>query len=125
MIEAGSPVEFVFLADILNTGKPLQLLPQLGRRDFRLTWYELAGTGSVDPWIKHEISPNCCGHGIGAGDVNGDVRMDIITPEGWFEAPHDPRNGDGWPELITGKRYYAHEHDPGATSRLECIGTKR
>ncbi|HEV2498222.1 MAG TPA: VCBS repeat-containing protein, partial [Terriglobia bacterium] len=27
-------------------------------------------------------------------------------------------NGDGRPELITGKRYYAHEHDPGANEPL-------
>jgi len=147
-----------------------------------------------DPWIKHEISPRSYGHGIGAGDVNGDGRTDIITPKGWFEAPPDPRrgkwtfheefdlgatgfiyvtdvnndgvpdlitslghdygifwmeqkrevagkrtwvkhlidnawsqshamtladlNGDGRPELITGKRYYAHEHDPGANEPL-------
>ncbi len=26
--------------------------------------------------------------------MNGDKRNDIITPQGWFEAPPDPRNGD-------------------------------
>jgi VCBS repeat protein len=194
LIDSRSPVEFVFLVDILNTGKPLQLLPQFGDPNVPLTWYELAGTGAADPWIKHEISPKSYGHGIGAGDVNGDSRTDIITPKGWFEAPVDPRNGrwtfhpefdlgatgfiyaldvngdelpdlvtglghdygiswyeqkkdaagnrtwqkhlidnawsqahamtladlngDGRPELITGKRYYAHEHDPGANEPL-------
>jgi FG-GAP-like repeat len=193
-IESGSPVEFVFLADILNTGKPLQLLPQFGDRNFPLTWYELRGKGGDDAWIKHEISPNSYGHGIGAGDVNGDGRTDIITPQGWFEAPADPRtgqwifhaefdlgtvgfihvhdvngdgladlvttaahdygifwyeqkrnaagkrvwekhmidnawsqahaltladlNGDGRIDLVTGKRYYAHDHDPGANEPL-------
>ena len=194
IIEAGSPVEFAFLVDILNTGKPLQVLPQFGDPQFPLTWYELAEKGARDPWIKHEISPNSFGHGIGAGDVNGDARTDIITPKGWFEAPPDPRkgewtfhpefdlgrtgfihtedingdgtpdlvtslahdygifwyeqkkdkagkrtwvkhliddgwseahamtladlNGDGRRELITGKRFYAHEHDPGANEPL-------
>jgi FG-GAP-like repeat len=193
IIETGSPVEFVFLVDILNTGKPLQLLPQFGDRNFPLTWYELGGKGAADPWIKHEVSPNSYGHGIGAGDVNGDGRTDIITPQGWFEAPADPRNGqwtfhaefdlgatgfiytmdvnedgvpdlvtsmahdygifwyeqkisrgkrtwvrhlidnawsqahaltladldgDGRLELVTGKRYYAHDHDPGANEPL-------
>ena len=45
LIENRSPVEFVFLVDILNSGKPLQLLPQFGNPKFPLTWYELAGKG--------------------------------------------------------------------------------
>ena len=194
LIETRSPVEFVFLVDLLNTGKPLQLLPQFGDPNVPLTWYELAGKGSQNPWIRHEVSSRSYGHGIGVGDVNGDGRTDIITPKGWFEAPPDPRNGewkfheefdlgdtgfiyvadvnndgipdlitslghdygifwleqkrdaagkrswkkhlidnawsqahamtladlngDGRLELITGKRYYAHEHDPGANETL-------
>lgn len=130
------------------------------------------------------------GHGIGAGDVNGDGRTDIITPKGWFEAPADVHsgewkwhpdfdlgvtgfiyvldvngdgrndlvtsaahdygvfwmeqganhqwtkhmiddtwsqahamtmidlNGDGKPDFLTGKRYMAHDHDPGAREPL-------
>jgi FG-GAP-like repeat/FG-GAP repeat len=194
ILDTGSPVEFAFLVDILNTGKPLQVLPQFGTRDYPLKWYELAGEGSADAWIKHEVSPMSWGHGIGAGDVNGDGRTDIVTPQGWFEAPSDPRNGkwtfhpefnlgetgfifvedvnrdgvpdlvttlgheygifwyeqkrgpsgtrswekhliddgfsqahamtvvdlngDGRRDLVTGKRFYAHEHDPGANEPL-------
>jgi len=93
VIESRSPVEFVFLVDLLNTGKPQQLLPQFGDEKFPLTWYELSGKGGDSAWIPHAISPKSYGHGIGAGDVNGDGRTDIITPKGWFEAPPDPRNG--------------------------------
>ncbi len=194
VIEKRAPVEFAFLVDILNTGKPRQVLPQFGDKNFPLTWYEIEGKGNDAHWVGHIVSPRSYGHGIGAGDVNGDGRTDIITPQGWFEAPPDPRNGqwifhpefdlgatgfiyvmdvngdglpdivtslghdygifwmeqkkddqgnrtwvkhmidnawsqahamtiadlkgDGNPVLITGKRYYAHEHDPGANEPL-------
>ena len=45
--------------------------------------------------MKHVVSAKSYGHGIGAGDVNGDGRNDILTPEGWFEAPADPRQATG------------------------------
>ncbi|PYV12129.1 MAG: VCBS repeat-containing protein [Acidobacteria bacterium] len=93
VIQSGYPVEFAFLVDLLNTGKPQQLLPQFGDEKAPLAWYELTGTGAEAQWVKHEVSPQSYGHGIGAGDVNGDGRTDILTPKGWFEAPPDPRNG--------------------------------
>ncbi len=194
IIESRASVEFAFLVDILNTGQRRQLLPQFGNRNVPLAWYEPAGKGEKPGWIRHVISPRSYGHGIGAGDVNGDGRTDILTPLGWLEAPPDPRrgpwpfhaefdlgevgfiyvhdvNGDGLPdlvcsaahgyglfwweqrknaagrriwvkhliddawsqahaltlvdlnsdgrlELVTGKRYYAHQSDPGANEPL-------
>jgi len=35
------------------------------------------------------------GHGIGAGDINGDGRTDVVGPHGWAEAPVNPRT-DRW-----------------------------
>ena len=112
VIESRSPVEFAFLVDILNTGKPQQLLPQFGDPNFPLTWYELSGKGGDSAWIGHVVSPKSYGHGIGAGDVNGDGRTDIITPKGWFEAPPDPRNGQ-W--------IFHPEFDLGATGFIYTL----
>ena len=89
-----------------------------------MSWYELVGKGSDAKWVRHIVSQNSYGHGIGLGDVNKDGRNDILTPKGWFEAPADPRegkwifhpefdlgstgfiyvedvNGDGLPDLVT------------------------
>ena len=43
--------------------------------------------------MKHVVSTRSYGHGIGAGDVNGDKRNDILTPQGWLEAPRRSARG--------------------------------
>ena len=105
-IQRGSPVEFVFLVDVTNSGQPRQLLPQFGDEKFALSWYELVGKGDGAKWVRHIVDDHSYGHGIGLGDVNKDGRNDILTPKGWFEAPVDPRNG---------KWIFHAEFDLGAT----------
>ena len=82
VIDMAGPVEFVFLVDLDNDGKARELLPQYGGK-VSTAWFGLEG----GKWVKHEVSPANHGHGIGAGDINKDGRMDILTPEGWLEAP--------------------------------------
>jgi hypothetical protein len=89
-IETGYHVEFAFLVDLDNDGQAREILPEFGDANAPLAWYESKDGGVV----KHVVSQRSYGHGIGAGDVNGDGRNDILTPKGWFEAPANPRSGD-------------------------------
>ena len=84
-IDKGFPTEFALLVDLDNDGKARELLPEFDRPAAPLNWYGL----EAGMWIKHTVSDHSYGHGIGAGDVNGDGRNDILTPRGWFEAPAD------------------------------------
>jgi hypothetical protein len=92
-IDAVGPTEFAFLVDLNNDGKALEILPQFtGAGKAPLTWYELVN----GKWVKHVVSSRSYGHGIGAGDVNGDKRNDIVTPGGWLEAPENIRMEGEW-----------------------------
>jgi hypothetical protein len=91
-IDNSGPVEFAFLVDLNNDGKAQELLPEFDRANVPLAWFELLG----GKFVKHVVSQQSYGHGIGVGDVNKDGRNDILTPKGWLEAPADPRAPGDW-----------------------------
>src|SRR4051794_24867358 len=91
-IDASGPTEFAFAVDLTNNGAAKDLLPEFDRADCPLAWFE----NVKGKWVKHVVNQRSFGHGIGAGDVNGDGRNDILTQKGWLEAPTDPRGSQPW-----------------------------
>ena len=84
-VNSGFSVEFAVLADVNNDGRALEIVAQ--ENGTGQSWYEVRNGA----WVRNVVSDRSYGHGIGAGDVNGDKRTDILTPRGWLEAPADPR----------------------------------
>ena len=120
-INAGFNVEFAILADIDNDGKAHEVVAQ--ENGTGQSWYEVKDGA----WVKHVVSDRTYGHGIGAGDVNGDKRTDVLTPRGWLEAPAEPRSGNWtfhpvWEAINLPATPAPTPPKPGAPPRVSELG---
>ncbi len=86
--------ECAVAVDLNGDGVP-EVLPNSVQN---VVWYELKRNGSSQgEFKKHDfgaLSKSSAGHGVGTGDVNGDGRVDLLTPKGWFEGPEQPASGE-------------------------------
>jgi FG-GAP-like repeat len=81
-------IEASWMVDLSGDGVP-DVLPNTVNT---VVWYEviMRPDGKGHGLKKHDFGTQAAGHGVGSGDVNGDGRVDLLTPKGWFEAPADP-----------------------------------
>lgn len=92
-VDVPGPSEAAAMVDLTGDGIP-DVLPNPVNV---VAWYEVArkADGKGFDIKKHDFGTEAAGHGIGSGDVNGDGRVDLLTPKGWFEAPADPSH-EAW-----------------------------
>ncbi len=89
--------EIAIFKDINADGKPDAVFIGGGA----VCWASVDPANPTAPWIVHPVSQHGYGvvaqHGIGAGDINGDGRMDIVSPYDWWEHPPQGTADGPWP----------------------------
>lgn len=81
--------------DLFKDGDPVFVMGVEGR----MSWVEVA-KDPTQPWTVHALDASNQGagqfhHGLGVGDLSGDGRNDVITPQGWWEQPEMGRKHVG------------------------------
>jgi hypothetical protein len=88
--------EIVLMKDLDKDGKPEIVFGGGGV----YAWARPDPANPTAVWTSHSISvqgqPAVPPHGIGVGDINGDGRLDVVAPFGWFEQPAGGISASPW-----------------------------
>jgi hypothetical protein len=85
------------MKDLDGDGQP-EIIFGMGGVGGTLAYAKPDPANPTAPWPVHAISEPglALGHGLGAGDINGDGRVDVVQAAGWWEQP-PPGTSGTWP----------------------------